>query len=401
MVAGALTTGESPVPRPRKARFYCGVELEPNLYVVPGRPGYWRYVRDDGSSRCFSESDPAKANRIARANNARRSQPKDALARAVDLFIEYRERQDAGLINRASWKNRKYALQALGREIDSPVQSITREQIKLWWEGLTYHQQKQRHAEFRRLWNWLMGEGLSPLPYNPFTLSDERPRLYTSGVPAKARQRLTRDDFWKIYASAGELGYEGLQIAMGLSLTTFMREGDICSLRLSDNLENNLLRLVVGKSLAQRGTTNAARLQWDIGNHQLVKSLLARSRKLSLKNYRCPFVISHKPKANRPSQTKEHSCQVLPRRLIAMFADARTRAGILSGAHEATAATFHEIRSLASKLAADAGYDIKQIQGVMAHESEKVTRGYQEGHQLPFSTVGVVFNEEMIGGAFK
>ena len=51
-------------------------------------------------------------------------------------------------------------------------------------------------------------------------------------------------------------------------------------------------------------------------------------------------------------------------------------------------------------LAADAGYTIKDIQSVMAHESEKVTIGYQEGHALPFDSVGVVFTEDMVGGVF-
>ena len=215
----------------------------------------------------------------------------------------------------------------------------------------------------------------------------------------ETRQRLTREDFWKIYAAAGELEYYGLQIAMGLSLTTFMREGDICNLRLGENLEDSLLRLVVGKSLAQRGEVSAARLQWDVGNHQLVKSLLTKSRELAMKNYRCPFVISHRPKALRQSKIKEHKCQVLPRMLIAQFAESRRLAGV-TGVQGTTAPTFHEIRSLASKLAKDAGYDVKEIQGVMAHEDDKVTRGYMEGHQLPFDSVGVVFTEDMVGGKF-
>ena len=118
-----------------------------------------------------------------------------------------------------------------------------------------------------------------------------------------------------------------------------------------------------------------------------------------MKNYRCPFVISHKPKAIRPSRTKEHSCQILPRRLIAMFADSRNTA-IGTAFGENSAPSFHEIRSLASKLAADAGYQVGQIQQVMAHGDERVTLGYQEGHQLPFDSVSVVFTEDMVGGQF-
>jgi integrase len=396
---GALTTGENTMPRPRKARYFCGVLLAEWLYPDPrNREGQWRYRRPDGTFKYFHASSVEKANKIAEANNDKRDTPRDSLSQALDLYIAYRERQDANIVGKASWRNRKYALAGFGCSFNAPVSRITRDQIKSYWDGLTYHQQKARFAEFRRLWNWLMGEGLSPLPYNPFTLSDERPRLYASGVPEKARARLSRDDFWAIYAAAGELGYQGLQIAMGLSLTTFMREGDICSLKLSENLESNLLQLVVGKSLAQRGSSQAARLQWDVGSHQLVRSLLLNSRELSMKNSRCPFVISHKPLAIRPSKTKEHSCQILPRRLIAMFAEARKAAGVSS----ATGAdpTFHEIRSLASKLAADAGYNLKDVQADMAHESDGTTKGYMSGHQLPFEPARVIFTEEMCGGVF-
>lgn len=398
----ALTTGDTAMPRPRSERRYNGVRLADWLYPFKRNGKFigWRYRRPDGSFKHFYAPTVEQANKIAEANNAKRNQPRDSLSSAIERYIEYRESNDSGLVGKRSWQNRKYALEALGQDIITPVNRITREQVKLWWESLTFHQQKQRKAECRRLFGWLMGEGLSTLPYNPFTTNSDMPLLLNAGTPEKARQRLTRDDFWAIYAAAGELGYQGLQIAMGLSLTTFMREGDLCSLKLSDNLEGRLLRLVVGKSLAQRGSTQAARLQWDVGSHQMVKSLLSRSRELSMANFRCPFVISHKPKAIRQSNVKEHCCQILPRMLIAQFAEARTATGIKAG-EASTAPTFHEIRSLASKLAADAGYNVKEIQSVMAHESEATTRAYQEGHSLPFDTVGVVFTEDMVGGSFK
>lgn len=381
--------------RPRKARFYAGVELEPNLYAVPSRPGYWRYVRLDGSSRCFSESDVHRANRVAAHNNAKRAQPRDSLAWAVGEYIEYREKQDPNLKSKASWRNRTYALRGLGEVIDAPIQNLRREHLSTWWDSLTYHQQKQRRAEFRKLFSWMMGEGLVNLQYNPFTKDDSLPQLMNTGVPDKQRERMTRDQFWAIYAGAGQLEYFGLQIAMGISLITFMREGDICSLKLRTHLEGDLLKLVVGKSLAQKGAVGAARLQWDVGNHRLLRGLLARSRELSMRNRRCPFVVSHTPKSIRPSK-KEHSCQVLPRMLISQFSDARELAGV-TGQHPPT---FHEIRSLASKLATDAGHRLSEIQMVMAHEREETTKGYQEGHELPFDPVEVVFTQEMIGGEF-
>ena len=62
--------------------------------------------------------------------------------------------------------------------------------------------------------------------------------------------------------------------------------------------------------------------------------------------------------------------------------------------------TFHEIRSLADALAAQAGYQTKQIQLAMAHSDESVTLMYQADHDLPHDNVEVAFTEEMIGRNF-
>src|SRR5690606_27877868 len=162
----------------------------------------------------------------------------------------------------------------------------------------------------------------------PFTLADDRPRLYIAGKPQKQRQKLSLGEFWAIYDSAGKLGYECLQIAMGISLTTFMRQDDILQLRLKDDLENDLLKKVISKSFHQRGAVSAARLMWDTGNYELLRQLIRRAREMSLKNARCPFVVSHRPLVRLPSDQKEHPHQVLPRRLQDMFAESREAAGI-------------------------------------------------------------------------
>lgn len=398
--------------RPRKPREVDGTLLADNLYTDPKkRHGYWRYVRPDGSSRTFQAKTVAEANRIAESNNVRRNEPRytgagnparDSLLYHIPEYVKYREKQDPKLKAKQSWQNRKGLLYGFAKTMDLPLNMIERDVIKTWWETLTYHQQKARHAEFRRLFNWLMSEHVVQLPYNPFTTSDDMPRLYVTGEPEKARMRLTRDEFWTLYQCAGEIGYPALQIAMGLSLTTFMRESDLCALRLDENVQSNMLRRVIGKSLAQRDTASAARLKWDLGNHELVKQLLAKAREESLKNRACPFVISHWPKAKRISKLKEHHAQVLPRRLIEMFAETRSASGLYKQLPpDRSPPTFHEIRSLASALATEAGYELGSVQQAMAHESSDTTLLYQNEHQLPYSTVDVVLTESAIGGSFE
>lgn len=393
--------------RPKKTRYVNGVKLEDNLYPDNrGRSCYWRYKRPDGTFRHFTAETVDAANYIARYNNERRDSHSPAkpagnklgtLAHYVDDFISYRETQSPDLTTKRSWHNRCYSLRQFTRTMTKQIAYLERSDVQDWWDTLSHHQQKARHAEFRKFFNYLMGRGLLPrMDYNPFTTADDRPRLYTRSQPARRAKRLTREGFWAIYRSAGELGYECLQIAMGISLLTFMREGDICDLRLDEDIEDNLMKRVIGKSENQKGSAKASRLKWDLGNYRLLRKLIQRARELSLQNRRCPFVISHWPKQRRLGKTKTHLAQVTPRRLIAMFDESRKRAGFTGD----DAPGFHHVRSLADKLAADAGYNIKVIQHAMAHSSEEMTRLYQDGHELPYEPVEIAFTEEQIGGSF-
>lgn len=399
--------------RPKKVRLVDGVALSDNLYSTK-RDNYYRYLRPDGTWKYFTCASPVAANRIADdANNLRDQEPtkrkdgapsRDQLSYYIPKYKAYRESIDPKLGTKQSWGNRCYALVGLGKQFDSlPIGRIDREQITNWWLTLTCHQQKQRHAEFRRLFNWLMGQGLCPrLEYNPFTTADDKPRLYLSGNKGKARVRLSIEEFWATYHAAGNIGYPALQIAMGISLITFMREGDICSLIIDENLKDDLLKKVIGKSYAQKGSANAARLSWDQSGDTLLRQLIQRGKELSMKNMRCPNLISHMPKQRRKGKTKTHICQVTPRRLGDMFMAARIEAGVQTSLpDERTPSTFHEVRSLASKLAIDAGHEMKDIQLAMAHGDESTTRSYQSEHDLPYKQVSIVFTKDLIGGDFR
>ena len=77
---------------------------------------------------------------------------------------------------------------------------------------------------------------------------------------------------------AGELGLEGLQIAMGIAVTTFMRKSDILTLRGDTHIQGNLLQQIIQKSAAQKGMQKAARRQWNLQSHPLLKQLIQRGR---------------------------------------------------------------------------------------------------------------------------
>lgn len=419
----ALTQiGTTTMARPKAVRMVDGIVLAEHLYPDnKGRPNHFRYLRPDGTFKHFSSKSVEDANARAEKANANRHtfipgvttkvRDRDTLTYWVEQFIEYRERIDPKLTNKASWRNRCYALKSFGKEFSSkPLRYLTRDMIVEWWETLSRNQQKLRHAEFRKLYNWLMGKKLCPkLDYNPFTTTDDLPRLMLSGADEKARMRIENiDQFWAIYDTAGKLKYEALQIAMGISLTTFMREGDICGLRIDKNLRDNLLRKVIGKSYEQKGSARAARLSWNQTNYELLRQLIARGMELAIKNHGCPFLISHKPKQWKRQErnlakfrTKEHFCQVTPRRLGEMFAEARIEAKIhLDLPKGKSPCTFHEVRSFASKLALDAGYDIKDVQKAMAHEDESTTMIYLDEHTLPYDQAPVMFTKDLLGRDF-
>ena len=379
-----------PAMRPKKPRYLNGVLLADNLYTDPKkRPGYYSYVRPDGSKKTFVADSVEEANALAEEANAlrdtdipiERKRPlRDSLAFHVPIYTKYMEELNPDLKRKTSWVNRKLALKQFASTFEY-LTDLTHEAIVTWWDAMTYHSQKARQAEFRRFFNWLMRQGLTPkLKYNPFTRSDDLPRLLLKYKPPKTRLPLRMEQYRAIYDAAPDLGYECLQIAMEISRYTTLREGDICSLRWDTHIVDGELRVVVGKSLQQRGQIRAERLSWKLDEHPILKRAIDRARELSMKHARCPFVISHRPRRRVWNQRKEHHYQVTGDRLSRMFAE-------VMAACEIEGTSFHEVRGLAITLYRLAGYTNQQIQGLAAHESVATTIGYQDHEALPFKAV--------------
>ena len=218
--------------------------------------------------------------------------------------------------------------------------------------------------------------------------------------PPKARAPLTKAEYWVIYRQAGEMGLEALQIAMALSLLTTWRREDICSLRWDKNLEGRTLRLVIGKSAAQKGSARAARHAWSLDKYPKLDEVVQRARELRLKNRRCPYIVSHWPKRRVWNQDKEHLGQVTPERLSRMFAEARDATGLYEQGGDRLPPTFHEVRGLASTLYRIAGYKLEAIQELMAHENKGTTADYQQEEDLPYTPMDMMLPDDVIGGEF-
>lgn len=372
-------------------RYHMDVGLADNLYPDnKGRQDRWRYKNPQSQKwvNIKEEMSVEQANALADQMNqlvkdgfyeTRAVPPSERLKIYIDQYIDYLESLDPELKKKDSWKNRKYAMYQLSRRFEG-IRSLDMESVRLWWDELTYNQQKLRMSAFRKLFNYLMGQGLcSKLKFNPCTTADDLPRLLLKSKPKKNRKPCNQHTFNQIRKRAGELGYECLQIAMDISRYTTLREGDICGLTWDKNRVDGCLKVIVSKSEAQKGTARAARLSWDLKDHPLLKSYIDRARELSLINRRCPFIISHTPKRRAWNEGKESLYQVTPDRLCRMFQECRGESGT----------TFHEIRGLSATLLKKAGNTNSEIQDVMSHESVRTTEDYQDAEALPYTPVTI------------
>jgi integrase len=321
-----------------------------------------------------------------------------------EKYIAWREEYEPTLCELASWKNRRNQLKRFAEHFRAtPVNRLTLKLITAWWHTLTAHAQHSRRAEFNKFFNYLAGQGLTPLlSSNPFTKLDDRPRTINKKKPDVKRMRLPIEDFWIIYDKAGEMGYECLQIAMGISLVTTLRREDVVQLQFDSHVTAQSLKKTVNKSEAQRGSIAAAHLEFSFTDHPLLAQLINRGRELSLKNFRCPYLVSFTPKQRRTGKTKSHVAQVTGDRLGKMFEEVREATKLYKDiGSENTPPTFHEVRALSSFMLKNAGHDVKAVQVVMAHTDPRVTMGYQARHETPeFTKVGISIAGDQLGRGF-
>jgi hypothetical protein len=386
-------------------------KLEQNLFADNDRPGKFRFKLPDGKKVSLKGTlTIEQANAIARAMNRKIAKgdytpampdPKAPPAKGswgdlVEQYIARKEGLEPAVLDKKNWQNMRSYLRKFGREFAHVApHKINRRQILTWWDELSHHQQNKRHTELRRLFNWAMGEGYCPqLQYNPFTTNDDRPRLYLKSKGEKARAPLTIEQFWKVYDRAGEDGYTGLQRAMMISVLTTMREGDICKLKFSDVVDGQL-RVVIGKSEAQRGAAKATRLAFVIEKSPLLRDVITQARRDSLAARRCPFIVYHKPLRERDyrSQGKEHPFQMLPDLVQKHFRKVFAKVA----PDMPNPPSFHEVRALSSVLHIHSGFDIEKVMLKMAHNRIDSTQGYQDYHDLPYAEIDFGLTSEDLG----
>lgn len=202
---------------------------------------------------------------------------------------------------------------------------------------------------------------------------DSNPALATRKFThERQRARLTADTYAAIWAAAPTW----VRNAMDLSLLTLLRREDVVSLRFAD-MRDGALWVVPTKTEGSTGV----RLRIAVGTE--LEAVFSRARD----NVVSPYVIHRLPGKARPQQMRakdrDHHTQVLPEQLSRAFAEARDAAGITCD----NPPTFHEIRSLGGALLQNAGWTLQQVQALMGHGSEAMTKHYLDGHDAPWTPV--------------
>lgn len=188
----------------------------------------------------------------------------------------------------------------------------------------------------------------------------------------RQRDRLTLE----LYRSIWDAAPAWLRNAMDLSLLTLLRREDVVSARFAD-VRDGALCIVPSKT---EGST-AVRLR--IAMTPDLEAVVARCRDAVLS----PYLVHRLPEKARPqgmrAKARVHHTQVMPEQLTREFASVRDALGVTGK----TAPTFHEIRSLGGALLKQAGWTLEQVQALMGHASEEMTKVYLAGHEAPWIDV--------------
>lgn len=355
--------------------------LEPNLY--PNRNGY-KYRNPQTKRETWMGVDKARANNAARKLNAMLISSTSLVDRVLgndktvaDAIVHFIEK----IVPERGWGEKTRTdylgqLERMKKEIGA--RACATFEVKDCATFLNQFDGMPRtRKQFRCLLQWVLAAAVEE------GWMESNPALSTRKVKhTRVRERLTVETFKAIRAKAPAW----LQRAMDLSLVTLLRREDVCTMKFADHRDRQLW-IVPSKT---ESTTNVhLRIKVD----EQLAELLRKCRD----DVASPYVIHRLPEKARPSnmraKDRDHHTQVLPEQLSRAFQEARIEAKV-GGENPPT---FHEIRSLGGKLLLDAGWTLEQVQALMGHASEEMTKHYIEGHERPWIDVNTGVDLEAIG----
>lgn len=345
----------SPRPRSQKNR-----DLPPNLYERKGR---YYYRRPTDGVEVYLGGDRAEAKRAAKQANIHFSDDAGLAAKAIGVSshtvakaIERWLTEDVAhrKLKPGTLENIRYRCARLTADLGRRmVDAITTKDVADWLDELDGDAYKTHRSTLSQVCDFAITKGW--LKTNPVTPTKPR----KPGIK-KQRERLTLEAFNAIYA----LVEPWMQVAMDVSLVTLQRRGDVVRMKFTDEIAGNLL--------VEQEKTGAA-LEVAIGDE--LRAIIRRARQSGMVS---PYIVHRRQQ--RKAKGNEHRTQVTPEMVSRAFADARDSLPEFAGMPMAQRPTFHEIRALGGRLYEKAGWTMPEIQALMGHADEEMTKHYLEGH---------------------
>lgn len=191
----------------------------------------------------------------------------------------------------------------------------------------------------------------------------------SSNQYSKQRRRLTVEQFKGIHA----LAPEWMQIAMELGLLCLFGRAEAINARF-DDVRDGRLHYIRQKTKERSKTAYVA-----INITPPIEELIRRARALPPMS---PYLVHHHPQRMRKSASKEHWTQLSGDQVSKEFQRLREMIPTIASMPEKAKPTFHEIRSLGSRLLEKSGTDVADIQVLMGHADPEMTEVYLDGHDI-------------------
>lgn len=261
------------------------------------------------------------------------------------------------------------SLGAIKKDLGSqPLKKVDRQVIAKWIaaRGVAGHAKRRYRLTFCRLFEHAIGNKWADL--NEGEMVPKYSRSKKLAENKVLRKRMTLDQFWLIHDNAPLY----IQIAMQMSLVTLQARQEILNMQYSDIRDNHLF--VVRKKTATESDAAFIKIQITPEIERIVT--MSRSSRIV-----SPYIVHRLPRSRQKScrSVRPHPTFISPQQFTYNFGYARTRAGITQQYESRQAPSFHEIRSLGSRLMLSSGVARDAISALMAHGSAKTSDIYLDG----------------------
>lgn len=338
--------------------------LEANLY--PHSRGGFKY-RDPRTKKWeYWKVDRAEAQKRAKERNQLLpSTRSDAVSRVIADYLDYLKAQTKNKPSTLAVK--EDILGFYSRAFHSfSIRSMTRAVLLKHWESIGPHGWAKHRTIWIDLYRYAISRGLCEV--------NEAERTMPSRNLSRVRQRHTEEGYNAIYEKADEW----LKIAMDLAVVSLQDRSTLCTARRTD------------VTWSQDGTGRWQLTRSKTGARLAIKirpqtRLEAAARRALAHPVTGTYLIRKAP--DRRRKGKSEWTQVTPDYLTKAFAKARDDSGAYDHLEPEMRPTFHDLRAYGSWLYEKAGYPRQYVQALMAHESEKMTQAYQDGHEIKYVDV--------------